>query len=210
MERRGGLFVPEKASDLKLAGTLYTVAGSATILAVAVSEALYPNYSVHTNTISDLGAIGAPTQLIEQSDGLLRALCLLVGGFLFLRRTGRRRTMLAFLLIGVGSSLSTFSPENLNIAIHSMGAVLTFLSGVVVMFYSYWIVESPFRYFSVSFAIITLAATLTLFLGYSSSFVQQTLGPGGWERIIAYPILIWLVGFGSHLLSIGNLREKSA
>jgi hypothetical membrane protein len=199
----------QKILDLKVAGILYTIAGLVTILSVTISEALYPNYSVHSNTISDLSAIGAPTQLIEGSDGLLRAVCFLLGGYLLFRKTGKRGPMLAFVMVGVGTSLATFSPENFNVAIHSIGAVITFFSAVVIMFYSYRIIQSPFRYFSVCFAVITLAATLILFLGYSSPFVQQTLGPGGWERVIAHPILIWSIGFGSYLLSMRSPQEGS-
>jgi hypothetical membrane protein len=203
------MFSPSKVSDLKLAGFLYTIAGLVTILTVTVSEALYPNYSIHSNTISDLGAIGAPTQLIELCDGLLRAFCFLLGSYLLFRGTGKRLPLLGFMLPGVGSTLATVSPENLNVAIHSIGAVITFLSASAIMFYSFKIIRSPFRYFSAGLAVVSLLATIILFLGYNSSFVQDTLGPGGWERVIAYPILIWLVGFGSQLLGFGRVHESA-
>jgi hypothetical protein len=37
------------------------------------------------------------------------------------------------------------------------------------------------------------------FGGYYSPLVQTTLGPGGAERIIVYPLLAWLMGFGGYL-----------
>jgi len=197
----------QRAFNVQYSGALFTLAGMMTLLVVTISEALFPNYSVHSNTISDLAAIGAPTAPIEDAEGLFRAFCLLAGGYLLFRRTGKRGQMTLFLLPGIGMLFATLSPENFNVTIHSIGAVITFFGGVATMVYSYRIVRSPFRYLSVFLGLLSLTATLVLFLGYNAPIVQQTLGPGGWERVIAYPILIWLVGFGSYLLASAKSEE---
>ena len=62
-------------------------------------------------------------------------------------------------------------------------------------------IRSPFRYFALSLGILSLFGTMMEFGAYETAFFQQTLGPGGWERIILYPLLIWLIGFGSYLLT---------
>jgi len=56
----------KKSSDIKLAGLLFTFAGSGIILLILLLEVLYPDYSVHTNTISDLLATTAKTSIIGE------------------------------------------------------------------------------------------------------------------------------------------------
>jgi hypothetical membrane protein len=196
-----GLFSLEKARDLRVAGVLYTLAGTVTLLATTLSEALYPNYSVRSNTISDLAAIGAPTSLVEGPEGIFRMLCFFAGAYFLFRGTRIKGATTIFGLLGVGSALATLSPENYNVAVHSLGAIITFFSAVVAMAFSIRMVGSLFRYFAASFVIVSTVGIFVLFLGYGSPLVQQTLGPGGWERVIAYPFIIWLIGFGNYLLT---------
>jgi len=42
-----------------------------------------------------------------------------------------------------------------------------------------------------------------------ASGIYLGLGKGGMERMIAYPALLWMVGFGGHLMSDnGNTRAS--
>jgi hypothetical membrane protein len=171
---------------------------------VTVLESIYPNYSVHGNAISDLLAIGTNTSLIGEPLSFLFAMSWLAAAYYLFRGTGKRGLMALNLLPGVGFALAVLSPENVNVAIHSVGAVLAFIPGAIAAILSYRMIRGPFRYFAVFLGALSMLGTVVEFGGYYSSLVQQGLGPGGWERIIVYPLMLWLVGFGSYLFGLGR------
>jgi hypothetical membrane protein len=188
------------STDYKRAGLLLTFAGAGFLILITVLEAIYPSYSVHTNTISDLLATGTTTSLIGEPLAFAVAVSWIGGAYYLFRKTGKRRLMALNLLPGVGLLLAVLSPENVNIVIHSAGAVIAFIPGPIAAIFSYRIIKSPFRYFALSLGALSLFGTVMEFGAYETAFFQQSLGPGGWERIIVYPLLIWLIGFGSYLL----------
>jgi hypothetical membrane protein len=61
---------------------------------------------------------------------------------------------------------------------------------------SYKLQKPPLSFFSILLGTLSLVA-LVLFI----SDIYLGLGRGGMERMIAYPTLLWAVGFGSHLMS---------
>jgi hypothetical protein len=44
-------------------------------------------------------------------------------------------------------------------------------------------------------------------IAYDSVF-YMALGPGGMERMVIYPALMWLAGFGGHLLTERETQKK--
>ncbi len=188
------------AGDSKLAGALLTFAGLGFLMLITVLESIYPNYSVHTNTISDLLAIGTRTSLIGEPLAFIAAVSWIGGAYYLFRKSGRRRLMALNLLPGTGLLLAVLSPENVNIAIHSLGAVIAFIPGPIAAILSYTMIKSHYRYFALSLGSLSLFGAVMEFGAYETAFFQQTLGPGGWERVIVYPLLIWLIGFGGLLL----------
>lgn len=200
------LLSKKRSSDIKLAGALLAFAGIEFWLVNSVSEAYYPNYSVHSNAISDLAAIGTRTTVIEGTAGLLWGLCWLLGAYFLFRNTGKKNLMVLNLLPGVGVLLAILSPENVNVIVHSIGAVIAFVPGALAAILSYKIIDSQFKYFSVALGTISLIAVVTEFGAYYSPIVQQTIGPGGWERMIVYPLLIWQIVLGGYLLGVASDR----
>jgi len=199
--KAGGMLQPGKdASDFKRAGALLTSGGLLFLILVTVLESIYPNYSVHANSISDLLAVGTSTSPVGEPLLFVMAVSWMAGAFYLFRRSGKRRLMVLNMLPGTGLLLAVLSPENVNVSIHSIGAVLAFIPGAIAAILSYRIIRSPFRYFAAFLGIFALSATVTEFGAYNTSLVQQTLGPGGWERMIVYPLMLWLVGLGSYLL----------
>jgi hypothetical protein len=60
------------------------------------------------------------------------------------------------------------------------------------------VTRPPFRYLGVALGTISLASLVSyLLLGDGAPLAP--LGPGGVERWVAYPIVIWVTGFGGHL-----------
>ncbi len=80
-----------------------------------------------------------------------------------------------------------------------MAAMLTFLSGGFCAIISYKVVALPFKYISILFGSVAL---ITWFLAvFASGLLLSSIGIGGIERWVAYPIMLWLVGFGGYLMS---------
>jgi hypothetical membrane protein len=190
-------------SDYRKAGILYLVSGIVISLAISLSEALYTNYSVHTNSISDLAATTARTTFIMEPAGFIWGLCWLFGSYFLLRNSGKRGLFILYLVPAVGVLLAISSPENINVAIHSIGAIIAFIPGAMSAVYSYKLVRSELKYFSLVLGFVSLFGVILEFGAYYSYVVQQVLGPGGTERIILYPLLIWLISFGAYLTAKG-------
>jgi hypothetical protein len=136
----------------------------------------------------------------------------IAGAYYLFRDTGRRKSMVLNLLPGIGFLIAGLSPENFNLVIHSSGT-FAFPVGAIAAMMSYRSIRSWFRYVSVLLGAVSLVATFVIFAGwrigpcgtcgYQQALNQMALGLGGWESMIIYPLLIWLIGFGSYLLTIG-------
>lgn len=186
-------------SDRRLAGGLLTFAGLEMLLAVTALESWRAGYSVHADAISDLLEAGTGTSLVAGIAGLAFALSWLVGGYLAYGPRDSGSVRVLNVLPGVGVLLAVVSPENVNLVIHSVGAILAFLPGSIAAMYSYRTTRSDFRYFALPLGVLSFIGIVVEFGAYGSPLVQHTLGPGGWERVIFYPLLLWLVGYGSYL-----------
>lgn len=204
---QGALRSGKASSDYRRAGALLAFGGMEFLILVTVLESIYPNYSVHGNAISDLLAIGTNTSLIGEPLAFLFGILWLAGAYYLFRGTGKKGLMALNLLPGIGFVLAVLSPENVNVAIHSVGAILAFIPGAIASILSYRMIRGPFRYFAVFLGALSLVGIVVEFGAYNSSLVQQTLGPGGWERIIVYPLMLWLIGFGGYLLGLGRPDE---
>ena len=109
--------------------------------------------------------------------------------------------MVLNMLPGTGLLLAVLSPENVNVAIHSVGAVLAFIPGAIAAILSYRIIRSPFRYFAAFLGIFALLATVTEFGAYNTSLRATDPRPRWMGEDHRVPAPLWLVGFGSYLLT---------
>ncbi|HEV2231545.1 MAG TPA: DUF998 domain-containing protein, partial [Thermoplasmata archaeon] len=189
---------------------LLSLSGIVFLLTVMVFEALSPGYSTHQNTISDLLAVGTGTSLLGEPMIFLAAMCWIGGAYFLFRRTGQPGWLALNLLPGTGLLLAVLSPENVNLAVHSLGAVLAFVPGPISALLSYRRLRSPFRYLALALGAISLAGTAIFFGAYETPLVQQGLGPGGWERVIVYPLFLWLIGLGSDRLRASTERTPGS
>lgn len=191
-----------KYAECKVAGALVFVASAQFIVALIVAEAFYPGYSVAQNYISDLGAtcratctVVQPASTIFNSSITLLGLLALVSSY-FIQR-GFRSRVFTFLVVmtGIGATGVGVFPETAGV-IHHIVSLITFVFAGLSAIASYRLHKGPLSYLSVLLGLITLLA-LTLYV----SNIFLGLGPGGMERMIVYPALIWAVGFGASLMA---------
>lgn len=181
-----------KWDNKRVAGALLFVGSVQFLLGLVITEALYPDYSVSENYISDLG-VGA-TALIFNSSVFLLGLTVVVGAYFIQRAFDSRILSILLTLMGLGAMGVGLFPETAG-EIHGIASLITFLFGGLSAVVSYKLWKPPLSYASVLLGAMSLVA-LALF----GSSTYLGLGKGGMERMIAHPALLWAVAFGSHLM----------
>ncbi len=191
--------------NIKLSAAMLFASGITFFIFNTIAEGSYPNYSVRTNALSDLGALGSPTALLWDGQLFVSGLFGFLGMyFLFFKsswclekiknRWTRNLTAVLFLLPFVGTMLASLFPENFVGAIHLFGAIIVFTLGGISAIYSYRLTKAPFRYFSVVLGLTSLGSASLL--GLYSLF-----GFGLIERMVVYPYVIWGISFGGYLMT---------
>ncbi|QQG48614.1 MAG: DUF998 domain-containing protein [archaeon] len=171
---------------------------------LVVAEALYPEYSVYGNAISDLGAnctdgvcvIQPSSSLVFEASVIILGLLVITGAYYFMRAFKWKPGAAIVGIAGLGAVGVGLFPETTG-AVHGIFSLITFLfaglSALVVARFQ----RKPMFYFSIILGSLTLVALLL----YASK-LYLGLGQGGMERMVAYPALLWAVGFGGHLMNL--------
>jgi hypothetical membrane protein len=193
----------------KIAGVLFFTAATQLVLCLTIAEALYPGYSVSDNYISDLG-IG-PSSIIFNSSVFLLGLLLLAGTY-FLRHLSNFKTVnILLLLMAIGAMGVGVFTKDFRTAHGAVSSMAFFFAGLSATA-SFKVLKKPLSLISIILGAMTLGAlalfssgmvtsgSLTSDIAYDSIFYLG-LGPGGMERMIVYPALMWLAGFGGHLVT---------
>jgi hypothetical membrane protein len=176
----------------RIAGTMLFLGGVQFVIVMVIAEAIYPGYSVSRNFISDLG-VGPVATLFNFSVSLLGLTAVL--GAYFGQRTFRHPILTAlFAIAGVGAIGVGVFPETVR-PLHLLVSLVAFLFGGLSAIAAYPIERRPLNFLSILMGVLSLVA-----LGLFAAGVYLGLGPGGMERMIAYPILLWLIGFGAQLM----------
>ena len=176
-----------------LLGALLFVGAAQFILMTVIAEALYPGYAVATNVLSDLG-VGQTALLYNASIALFGAFTL-IGSLLGRRTLGTGLTVTLAIAGACAVGVGLF-PETTG-APHDVFAIATFVFGAVSAIISYRVLRPPLSYFSVGLGIIALVALVLLLTQHDLG-----IGKGGMERMIAYPIFLWALGFGGSLIGV--------
>ena len=186
---------------------MLSIAGAAILLGSITGEALYPRiFTTHTNTLSHLGATEPPNSLALQPSAAIFDTTMLVAGALILLGTwlGYRamRTksfaiptgLLGLGVLGVGIFPLTAPSQ------HTIFALTAFYAGGLGVIMSSRLTVAPFRYLWLTLGSVSLVA-ITLGVFFLQWGPIAALGEGGIERWNAYPIVLWLVAFGSYLIA---------
>ncbi len=192
-------------NSAKLAGILLLVGNIQFTISLVIAEAVYPDYSVSANFISDLGVWGKPSAaLFNPSIALLGALNL-VSSYFIKKQFDLGKVGYFFALASIGTLTVGFFPENTVIVggfplIHSIAAFVAFLMDGAAAIAAYTYTKSPFRIISVILGVANLVS-FVLFLSTATSG-SVGIGIGGMERMIVYPTLLWTISFGGYLLGL--------
>lgn len=202
---------PKTTLRMQLGGALTLLAGVVILMGIITAETQYPgylHYSTRTNEISDLGATVPPHSVITQPSAhifdavMIVAGLMLIAGAIFSYSAHHRKVLAALaLLLGVGVLGVGIFPGNHH-DIHRLFSMIAFLFGGLTAVISYTAVKGAFRFIVLLLGSATL---LTLFIG--TAVLTNTLGAGGIERWIAYPVVLWMVCYGGYVL--GDKRNAA-
>jgi hypothetical membrane protein len=93
---------------------------------------------------------------------------------------------------------------------HTLFTFTAFLAGGVAVVLSSRVTTAPFRYLWTLLGTIALGATVLGLDAFRTWAPMAELGEGGLERWIVYPIVLWLVAFGSSLMATPATRAPQA
>jgi hypothetical membrane protein len=192
-----------------LAGVLFFVAATQFILCLIIAEASYPGYSVSGNYISDLGV--GPSAIVFNASVFLLGLLLLAGTYFQRHNPNFKVVNMMLLLMGIGAMGVGVFTKDFTLAHGAVSSAAFFFAGLSAIT-SFKVLPKPLSLISVILGAMTLTAlalfsagmlasgSMTSTTAYDSSFYLG-LGPGGMERMIVYPALMWLAAFGGHLIT---------
>ena len=189
----------------KIAGMLFFLAGSIILMGITTAEIFYPpGYSISFSMISTLGASPPPDSIIRQPSAeifdksiIIAGILIMIGAYFLQKGAGQKMMTIPTILFGLGAFGVGIFPA-FHAIIHPIVALITFLFGGIAATYSSKVTSSPFKILAPIFGLTSL---LFLFLGVVfPHLIVPVLGRGGTERWVAYPLVLWLVGFGGYLM----------
>jgi hypothetical membrane protein len=164
-------------------------------------------YSVANNYVSDLGAncrtncTAVPSAYLFDASIALLGVLIIVGAY-FLHRAYQWTPATAMIgLAGVGALGVGLFPETTGIW-HGIFSLVVFLFAGLTALVTARFQKKPMFYFSI---ILGLATLVALFLYVGGEYAG--LGPGGMERMVVYPVLVWSIGFGGHMMGVEETRK---
>lgn len=191
-----------KHENEKIAGLLLIIGGVQCFLAITVAEALYPGYSISENWISDLGV--GPSAIIFNSSIFLLGVLGVAATYFFQRAIDSRVLPVLYVIASVGAmGVGLFTEDVL--VLHAIFSLITFIFAGLSAIASYKMQKTPLSYLSV---VLGAFALLAIVLTFSGTYLG--IGKGGMERMIAYPVLLWVIYFGGYLIgSSSDVSEAS-
>jgi hypothetical membrane protein len=181
------------------------------VVQVIVADAWPLSYLLHANTISDLGNthcgqyggrfVCSPLHSVMNASFIILGTTMVAGALLLAQRLrgsfSSRLGLVGMALAGIGTIMVGLFPENTIAALHASGAALPFVIGncAVILFGFSLQLPRSFRLYTIFLGVLGLIAC-SLFVGQH----YLGIGPGGMERLTAYPQTIWLILFGGYSL----------
>ncbi|MEU4689883.1 DUF998 domain-containing protein [Actinoplanes sp. NPDC023714] len=197
-----------------LAGLCLTLAGAGILMGSITAEALFDGaYSTHADTLSHLGASEPPDSVVTQPSAtifdvtmLVTGALILTGAWLMLRASGPKAAGVCTALLGTGVLGVGFFPLT-RPGPHTVFALTAFVAGGLAVILSARGTGQPFRALWTTLGTISLVA-IALGIFFLDWAPVARLGEGGIERWNAYPIVLWLVAYGSYLIATARGRES--
>ena len=199
-------------SSAQIAGALLFLGVLQWLMIVLAAETLFPGYSIRANDLSDLASTVPPhVSPMQPSSMLFNASTFVIGLFslissvLIYFSAGSRLFSILFGLSGLFAMGVAVFPGDTG-AIHGLVALGWFTTAPISAIVSCRMVKGPLAWFSVAIGLLSIVVLFFAFyIGSASPF--QFFGRGGEERMLVYPVLLWMTAFAGYLM--GGRRADS-
>lgn len=182
-----------------IAGVLLFLLPVQFMIALMAGAAMAPGYSININAISDLGVTGATAWLFNSSL-FLAGLLNVIGGYFLYRSYGRGWILPVFVLTGAGAMGAAVFTLDIP-GIHGLFALAAFVFFNVEAIACASLIRGPLKAISIIAGIVGLVFLVTHAASdFGIMSLYGPIGHGGSERMIVYPALLWLAGFGGYLM----------
>lgn len=196
------------SNNRELAGILLFIGAAQFLTVMMIGEAVAPDYSMHENAISDMGVIDETRWFFNPSMFLIGLLNLLAGYF-FYKIHGDKILLIAFSIGGIGAMGAAAFPLDHPTGVHGLFALLAFLLMNVEALLTARLLKGFMSLTSIVSGLIGLVFLVMMVLVDGGSVdMSGSIGHGGTERMIAYPVLIWMVLIGGYLLGSPEIHTK--
>ena len=192
--------------DLRLPGVFFFILGAAFLIVTMLAASIAPDYDFTGGAISDLGVIDETALLFN---GLLVVIGILniAGGNLSYRAHRRRWLLGLYLIAGIGTVGAGLFPLDTG-GLHSTFALVAFLAYNLEGLGTATVVAGPMRALGLVAGGVGLAYTVLMVIGDAGNTAAfGPYGHGGSERMIAYPVMLWLIALGGYLMAGSPSRE---
>jgi hypothetical membrane protein len=191
--------IASTAGRERLAGiALFTMAaGFLTVIMLGAS--MVPGYDMGTAAISDLGVAPETSALFNAALILVGILNLAAAVLLF--GGGHRVLLVAFTAAGSGAVGAGFFPLGSG-GPHGLFALVAFVAFNLEAIGVATIVHGPMRILSLLAGAVGLLFVVLMVIGDAGNAAAfGVIGHGGTERMIVYPVMLWMLALGGHLMA---------
>ncbi len=184
----------------QLAGLLLFLLGAWFLTAIMLGASIAPRYDYSAAAISDLGVIPETAVLFNLTLLLIGALNL-VGGYLFYATHRNRLVLAAYLVASLGALGAGLFPLSTG-SLHSLFALFAFVFFNVEAVATAAVLSGWMRAISVVAGLTGLVFVGLMIIGDGGNTAAfWIIGHGGTERMIAYPVMLWLILLGGDLIA---------
>ncbi len=194
----------------RLAGTLLSIGALQWFFSVMTAEGLHQGYNLtpsqwipYSNQIhyvSELG-LGSTAPIFNISTIVLGLMVAFASYLLYLKNRNKLFSSL-LLICGVGAAGVGVFPTNMQ-PIHGVFQVFALWFGAFSAILSFRKQVVPLSYISAALGIVSFVTSIVFFpyLGLRANDTSTFLGlgKGVMERIVIYPLILWVFGYGYHI-----------
>ncbi|HET6380785.1 MAG TPA: DUF998 domain-containing protein [candidate division Zixibacteria bacterium] len=194
-------------AELRIPGLVLLLESTLFLTVSMLAASIAPAYDYAGGAISELGAIPETALLFNASLTLVGVLN--AAGGLWWHRAHRRTWLTTtFILAGAGAVGAGLIPLGTS-DLHGLFALVAFAFFNLEAVGSAAVLHGPMRAISALAGVVGLAFLLLMIIGDAGNpAVFGPIGHGGAERMIAYPVMIWLLAFGGYLMAGGTDTEE--
>jgi len=188
------------ARDRRRAGIAFVALGGGFLTVVMLAAAMVPGYDFHGGAISDLGVF-AESQLLFNATLVVAGLLNVAGGYYLYRTHGKGWILALFVLAGIGAAGAGVFPLDSG-DLHSLFALFAFAFFNLEALAVATRLSGAMRALAVLAGVVGLVFVGVMVVGDAGNpAVFGPIGHGGAERMIVYPVMVFLLAFGGYLLA---------